>query len=71
MNEATLGGINTASGQTAACREGSQTIIERRQRENVGRAEMYEWLSESMKARPMTKLAEEQLWSLLLRERPY
>lgn len=62
---------STANGSGGACREGSQTIIERRMRENRGRAELYAWLAESLTARPMTKDAEEQLWSLLVRERPY
>lgn len=68
--------INTpiaGSGQNNAgpCREGSQTIIERRMRENRGRAELYAWLAESLTARPMTKDCEEQLWALIVRERPY
>lgn len=57
--------------QTAACRESSATIIERRLRENSGRSELYSWLLGSLNRAPMSKDCEEALWSMLVRERPY
>ena len=63
------GGINQAQGQ--ACRESAVTIVNRRKQENEGRAELYEWLNDAIVEHPLSAKAEEQLWNLLIRERPY
>ncbi len=65
-----ISGAN-AFNTSGPCRESSETIIRRRLTENQGRAEMYAWLINQINARPLTKDAEEALWSMLVRERPY
>lgn len=62
---------SNAVGQTGCAREGSETIIHRRLRENEGRAELYQWLTSALNKTPISKDAEEALWTLLTRERPY